>query len=134
MSLKHSLVNLIHSIEVIHTPEVNGGLEGYLGLFGMVEWPGAVTNLGLEGVQITSQATYAAVGGLAGDLGWASISNCYSMGSVSASGISSIGGLVGRADGEITNSDTGGLVSATSRRGSIGSPSPSWSMRRASPG
>jgi len=77
----HTIVNLI----------VSG--ESYCGLFGKVGTDGSVTNLGLENVSITSEASSRYVGGLAG-MAWGSITNCYSTGSVSG-GEKYVGGLTG---------------------------------------
>ncbi|MGD0785896.1 MAG: GLUG motif-containing protein [Sedimentisphaerales bacterium] len=73
---------------------INGGLyNSYIGLFGYIS-SGSVKNLGIENFSVNG-ASY--LGGLVGNNSSGSITNCYSMGTVSSnlSGSSYIGGLVG---------------------------------------
>jgi hypothetical protein len=77
---------------------INGTSNDYLALFGYVDFGGSVKNLGLENFLISG---YQAVAGLCGGNG-GSISNCYSMGTVSGS--FSVSGLVGENNyGNISN-------------------------------
>jgi hypothetical protein len=88
-----------------------------IGLFGFVEEPAQIKNLGLENVDVNViNGMY--VGGLVGGNAAAEITNCYSTGSVT--GDEEVGGLIGENDGTITNcystasvsgfADAGGLV------------------------
>jgi len=82
----------------------------YLGLFGQIKAPGEVTNLSIEDVSITGVVSSTA-GGLAGYNNYATVSKCYSTGSVSA--WYEVGGLVGRnEDGIISNCYATGSVTA----------------------
>jgi len=77
---------------------INNTEREYVGLFGYIE-QGTVKNVGITDVNITSRKSFAVVGGLVGGLEnfRSSVSNCYSTGSISASGYetSYVGGLVG---------------------------------------
>jgi hypothetical protein len=68
---------------------INRSDEKRIGLFGMIYIGGFVKNLGVVDVTVTGDRP---VGGLAG-FNWATISNCYSTGSVT--GNKDVGGLVG---------------------------------------
>jgi hypothetical protein len=68
---------------------INGGSNDYIGLFGYIN-SGSVKNLGIENFSVNG-ASY--IGGLVGNNGSGSITNCYSTGTVS--GDQYVGGLVG---------------------------------------
>jgi rhodanese-related sulfurtransferase len=104
---------------------ITGG--GYLGLFGQLGYPASISNLGLEGAEVSGAA--ACVGGLLGCNYRGSIVSGYSTGTVS--GTSDVGGLVGYNEwGHIADSYSsavasgeyyvGGLV-GTGQMGSISS-------------
>ncbi len=93
----HRILNL--------TIQDNSG-AGNAGLFGQIEFPGEILNLGLEGVDVRASASY--VGALAGQNS-GSIIACYSTGTVT--GGNSVGGLVGyNDDGLITACYSTGTV------------------------
>lgn len=98
------------------TIDTAGVNEDYLGLFGYISG-GVVKNLGNEVAQITGGSDSWAVGGLAGYMGYGTISNCYSIGTVS--GDSGVGGLVGCGGGLITNCHSSGMVSANKMPGGV---------------
>ena len=77
----------------------------HVGLFGYLAPGGKVTDLGIENVNITG---YSVVGGLAGANWDGTVSNSYSIGSVS--GKIYIGGLVGWNGGNVSNSHSTGSV------------------------
>lgn len=99
---------------------INRGAEDNVGLFGVVDAPGRISNVGLEDVQVTGGAR---VGGLVGYNWDGSVSNSYSKGEVT--GGSYVGGLVGRSGfgtsvsqsysaGQVTGTDyVGGLIGET---------------------
>ena len=94
----------------IDKPRVN-----YQGLFGRLVDTAEISNLGLEGVQISGH-TY--VGALVGDNDEGTISSSHSIGTVS--GVESVGGLVGENDeGTISLSYSTGMVSGESRVGGL---------------
>jgi hypothetical protein len=82
-----------------------------IGLFGFVDEPAQIKNLGLENVDVNViNGMY--VGGLVGGNAYAGITNCYSTGSVS--GNERVGGLVGENyGGTITNCYSTTSVSGT---------------------
>ncbi len=90
---------------VISNLQIQGG--SYLGLFGELGLEAKLSNLGLEAVNVNGDWY---VGGLAGkNLG--SITNCYSIGTVTGHNYY-VGGLIGRnKDGSITASHSTGTVS-----------------------
>jgi hypothetical protein len=93
--------------------------SNHLGLFGRLDAMAEIRNLGLESVNVVG--TGRNIGGLTGE-NHGSISNSYSMGSVSRAGSagsrdwlrsSGIGGLAGKNRGSISNSYSTGSVSAS---------------------
>ncbi len=93
---------------VIRNVDVNMPGSDCVGLFGHVGTDGQIKNLGVQDISVFG---YRYVGGLVGDQWYATISNCYSSGSVG--GISSVGGLVGHKSGTIINCHSSGSVSGT---------------------
>lgn len=75
------------------------GFGTVAGLFGVIDGPGIIANLGLEEVNVTGSH---GVGGLAGYNTQGNITDSYSTGSVV--GQNDVGGLVGGNGGNITNS------------------------------
>jgi hypothetical protein len=75
---------------------INGGSYGYIGLFGYINSSGSVKNLGLKNFSFSSSSSD--VGGVAGEND-GSISNCYSMGTVSGG---PAGGLIGENWGSVS--------------------------------
>jgi hypothetical protein len=92
----------------IRNLKVTGG--EYLGLFGVLGSPALVSNLGLEGVEVSGSGNY--VGGLVGENNGA-ITASYSSGSIRGSG-HSVGGLVGRNYGGLAGLFYGGLATSYS--------------------
>ena len=92
---------------------INGGSNGYLGLFDYIDSGGNVKNLGLENFAVSGSYE---VGGLAG-MNDGSIINCYSTGSVSGS--SEVGGLVGENDSGINDCYSTGTVSGSDYVGGL---------------
>jgi len=102
------------------TVNTNGAGNDYLGLFGLVNASGKITNLGLEDVNIIGGDDSYYLGGLCGLNYAGTISNCYATGNVN--GNIDTGGLVGDnggggkilncyATGNVNgNANTGGLV------------------------
>ena len=90
------------------TIDTAGADNDFLGLFGRIEVPGQVKNLGIEDVSITGGDNSYLVGGLCGENRGGSISNCYAAGSVSGSYY--LGGLCGAGFGSISNSYATGSV------------------------
>jgi hypothetical protein len=92
---------------------INGGSNSYIGLFGVIDSGGSVKNLGLENFAVSSSRYY--IGGLVGGNYGGNISNCYSMGSVSAFSDPwaswYVGGLVGVSNGNISNCHSTGIIS-----------------------
>ncbi|MHC4148468.1 MAG: GLUG motif-containing protein [Planctomycetota bacterium] len=77
-----------------------GAGNDYLGLFGQVEGPGEVLNLGIEDVNITGGDESYGLGGLCGFNDGGTIENCYGAGSVSGGDESyGLGGLCALNDG-----------------------------------
>jgi hypothetical protein len=74
----------------ISNMNINASTHDYIGLFGYVTSPSQICNLGVVGVNVAGRSY---VGGLIGCKVGASLTNCYTTGSVS--GNSSVGGLVG---------------------------------------
>lgn len=74
------------------TVDTAGVGNDYLGLFGQIEEPGEVNNLGIEDVNIAGGSSVR-VGGLVGANYKGTISDCYATGTVSGS--DHVGGLVG---------------------------------------
>jgi hypothetical protein len=81
----------------IHRPSTD-----YVGLFGVAYIGAAISNLGVTGVNITGKTQ---VGGLVGAILKATLSNCYSTGSVTGNG-NYIGGLVGYSGAASPNGST----------------------------
>jgi hypothetical protein len=65
--------------------------ESFLGLFGQLEWPSEVKNLGVVDVNIVASGSY--IGGLGGENRYGMVTSCYCTGVVS--GAEYVGGLVG---------------------------------------
>lgn len=85
----------------------------YTGLFGCLGKAGTVKNVVLEGVQITSDNSLGSVGGVAG-YSYGNIEYCSVSGSVSVSGISDVGGVVGyQVGGSITGCSSSATVKGT---------------------
>jgi hypothetical protein len=96
-----------------------GTIEYYYpaGLFGRVDG-GKIENLGIEGVNISSEGS---AGGLAGIVNWGNISNSYSAGMVSGNSYG-VGGLAGSASNSTINSSHfAGTVSGSGSGGLAGS-------------
>jgi len=74
------------------------GISNYRGLFGYI-YGGTVMNLGIIGCSVTGSM---GVGSLAGGIAQGTITNCYSVGTVSGSG-DYVGGLSGASGGTIIN-------------------------------
>jgi hypothetical protein len=87
---------------------------GNLGLFGWIEVGSFVQNLSIKDCMISGSSGSQWVGGLVGLNNSGSISNCYSTGSVSGPGSSSVGGLVGENDGSISSCYSTSTVSGSS--------------------
>ena len=93
--------------------------DQYAGLFGYIETGGTVKNVVLEGVQITSDNSLGYVGGVAG-YSYGNIEYCSVSGSVSVSGISDVGGVVGyQVGGSITGCSSSATVKGTQRAGGM---------------
>jgi hypothetical protein len=91
---------------------ITGG--SYLGLFGYLGDRAKISNLGLEAVQVTGLGN--CIAGLTGVNGYGStITTSYSTGTVT--GITSVGGLVGRNRGSVNTSYTVARVSGNERVG-----------------
>ncbi|MEI7752652.1 MAG: hypothetical protein WCJ71_11275, partial [Candidatus Omnitrophota bacterium] len=111
--------------KVISNLKVDRADADYLGLFGNVGPAGSVSTLGLENISIYGHEF---VGGLAGSNA-GSLSNVYTTGVHTVSGVSFVGGLVGGNTGNIANAyssaralgadKVGGLVGANSGSGTI---------------
>ena len=86
--------------------------EYHIGLFGRVNKKGRICNLGLEDLYISGDDLHY-TGGLVGD-NVGVIDNCYTTGSISCSGGTDIGGLVGGHSG-----DSGIVVLIENTKGSI---------------
>ena len=92
------------------------GIQGfrYLGLFGLLDSGGNISNLGLEATDANG------IGSVVGNLvasNRGSITNCYSTGTVSGNG--AVGGFVGNNYGSISNSYSTGVVSGHSGVGGL---------------
>ena len=95
------------------------GSDQYAGLFGRIGSGGTVKNVVLEGVQITSDNSLGSVGGVAG-YSYGNIEYCSVSGSVSVSGISDVGGVVGyQVGGSITGCSSSATVKGTQRAGGV---------------
>lgn len=95
------------------------GSNEYAGLFGRIGSGGKVKNVVLEGVQITSDNSLGSVGGVAG-YSYGNIEYCSVSGSVSVSGISDVGGVVGyQVGGSITGCSSSATVKGTQRAGGM---------------
>jgi len=93
---------------IIRNADVNMPDSDYVGLFGFLGTGGQIKNLGVEDASILGNYY---VGGIVGYNGWeATISNCYSTGSVSGC---YVGGLVGYNYGTISNCYSSGTVSGS---------------------
>jgi len=90
--------------------------DSYLGLFGRLEYGGAISNLGLETVDVNGTGND--VGCLAGRNS-GRITSCYSTGTASGDWSWSIGGLVGDNDGMISNCHSTGAVSGQNHIGGL---------------
>jgi hypothetical protein len=79
--------------------------HSFLGLFGQVNTPGLIKNLGVENVSVTTGDNAQLLGSLVGYAHTGStISNCYATGSVTAgANVLYIGGLIGANNGHIDN-------------------------------
>jgi len=80
---------------------INRPYQDYIGLFGSVQTGGKVTNLGITGATISGKNL---VGGLTGKLKNATIKNCYTTGTLEATGhdwYANAGGLLGKNIGTI---------------------------------
>jgi hypothetical protein len=93
----------------------------FLGLFGCIDSPGLIRNLGIEDVNITGGNDSRYLGGLAG-YNDGTISNCYATGSVSGGDSSyNLGGLIGLNDeGIVSNCYATGLVIGGHESGGLG--------------
>jgi len=88
----------------------------YVGLFGYIGSGSIIKDLGLEGGSVTG-GSY--VGGLVGNQGFGTITNCYASGAVTGSG-SYVGDLVGyQYSGTITNCYASGAVTGGSYVGGL---------------
>ncbi len=104
---------------VISGLTLSGGSR--LGLFGQMKYPAEVKNLGLEDIKITTGSYVSSVGGLVGSNGDSSgtkggtITNCYSVGTVSGAGPQSnmFGGLVGANYGEVSRCYSAAVVTGS---------------------
>lgn len=95
------------------------GSDQYAGLFGRIGSGGTVKNVVLEGVQITSDNSLGSVGSVAG-YSYGNIEYCSVSGSVSVSGISDVGGVVGyQVGGSITGCSSSATVKGTQRAGGV---------------
>ena len=111
--------------KVISNLTVDRADTDYLGLFGNVGPSGSVSTLGLENISIYGHEY---VGGLAGSNA-GSLSNVYTTGVHTVSGVNFVGGLVGGNTGNIVNAyssartlgadKVGGLVGANTESGTI---------------
>ena len=92
---------------------------GYLGLFGQSNSEAAISNLGLEDVNVNGNGDY--VGGLVGRNGYScTITNCYVLGG-SVMGGNKVGGLVGyHIQGPITDCYSSASVSGDNTGGLVG--------------
>jgi len=103
-----------------------GADNDYLGLFGMIEAPGEVKNLGIEEVSVTGGSYSDDLGGLVGSNGAShatggAISRCYSAGEVEGGDHSNcLGGLVAKNHGTISSCYSGCSVSGGEYSGSVG--------------
>jgi filamentous hemagglutinin family protein len=117
-----------HQVQGLTHP--NGGSDTEVGLFGAVGPAGAITNVGVTGVNIAgSQNVGALVGYNAGG-----VANSWATGSVTGSGagtVGGIGGLIGYSDGPIAASYANVTVSATTGDQSSTSPYSSTAHRGA---
>jgi hypothetical protein len=85
-----------------------GTNNDYLGLFGCIDSPGLIRNLGVENISIRVVEKSYLIGGLVGFNDTTTVTNCYVSGEISAGRYSGrIGGMIGRnIDGEIANCHT----------------------------
>ena len=94
---------------------INSG-GSLIGLFGIIGTNGLVKNLGLEGVDVTGNASE--VGGVVGYNGGGTVSNCYVTGNVA--GRYHVGGVVGRVFvGIVQNCYTTGSVKSQGSAGGV---------------
>jgi len=85
--------------------------DQFVGLFGYLGKAGTVKNVGMEGIQITSNHMFGNTGGVAG-FSWGTIENCSVSGSVS--GTKCVGGVVGaQKAGSITGCSSSATVKGT---------------------
>ena len=85
--------------------------DQFVGLFGYLNRAGTVKNVGMEGIQITSNHMFGNTGGVAG-FSWGTIENCSVSGSVS--GTKCVGGVVGaQKAGSITGCSSSATVKGT---------------------
>jgi len=89
--------------------------ENYLGLFGMLNWRGEVRQVGLVDVNVSASGEY--VGGLAGDIHYASIIASTSTGTVHGNG--SVGGLAGHNSGSVIMSSSAATVTGNGNVGGL---------------
>ena len=95
------------------------GSDQYAGLFGRIGSGGTVKNVTLKDVKIESDNDMSAVGGVAGD-SYGNIEYCSVSGSVSGSGISDVGGVVGyQVGGSITGCNSSATVKGMVRAGGV---------------
>ena len=100
---------------VIRNLCVDDATWNFQGLFGKLSRGGQITDLGLEGVQVTGASC---VGGLVGQNDSGTISSCYSAGTVA--GETQVGGLVGENDpGSISLCYSTGTVSGEEKVGGL---------------
>jgi hypothetical protein len=97
---------------VLHL-KINGG--GYLGLFGQLRYEAEVKSLGVVDVNIIGSGRV--VGGLIGDNGYGTVTQCYSTGSIS--GGQNVGGLVGENRETVTQCYCTGAVSGKENVGGL---------------
>lgn len=103
------------------TIDTAGEDNDFLGLFGKIEKPGQVKNLGIEDVNITGGYDSDCLGGLCGSSYWGTIYDCYATGFVSAEADSdSVGGLVGyNGYSSITTCHSSGTVAGYRNLGGL---------------
>jgi len=97
---------------VIRNAVINQPESDNVGLFGCLNWPGEICNLGVEDVNITGHIKVGALVGFSEGvdyIGGGSITGCYATGQVS--GTSVLGGLVGEIE-EISATNLIGLTTA----------------------
>jgi hypothetical protein len=100
---------------IILNADVNMPSSDYVGLFGYLGTTAEIKNLGVEDMSIVGRVY---VGGLVGSNWATNIANCYSTGSVTATG-SQVGGLVGENNGNVTACRASASVSGRDNVGGI---------------